>query len=266
MKKFKKIYLEITNICNLNCEFCIKNKRKESFISLSDFNLILDKIEPYTDYLYFHVLGEPLMHPKINQLIDLASQRFKINITTNGYLIKKIINNQNIRQLNISLHSFDVKYHKSLENYMNDIYEATQELKKTGTYVNYRLWANSECKNDILSIMSKKYHKTIVLEKQKIEEQVFLDIDEEFIWASLENEIEVLHSSCLALSNHFAIHVNGDVVPCCLDSKGDIILGNILKQDLEIILNSERTISIIKGFQDNKRIELLCQKCNFKVD
>ena len=101
MMKFKKIYIEITNKCNLNCDFCIQNKREAKYISIDEFNSLLDKIKDYTDYLYFHILGEPLLHPKINKLINIASNNFKINITTNGYLIKNIKDNKNIRQLNI---------------------------------------------------------------------------------------------------------------------------------------------------------------------
>ena len=113
-KRFKKIYVEITNSCNLNCEFCIKNKRHKKFISIEEFEKLLSKIKNYTDYLYFHVLGEPLLHPKINELIDIASKDFKINITTNGYLIDRIKDNNNINMLNISLHSYDSKYNVSL--------------------------------------------------------------------------------------------------------------------------------------------------------
>jgi len=63
---FKKIYLEVTNNCNLDCSFCIGNKRNKKFISKEEFKIILDKVEGYTNYLYFHVMGEPLLHPDIN--------------------------------------------------------------------------------------------------------------------------------------------------------------------------------------------------------
>ena len=81
---YKKVYVEITNNCNLKCDFCIKNSRENKFMSLVDFNIILEKLETYTNYLYFHVLGEPLLHPKINEFINIASNKFNINITTNG--------------------------------------------------------------------------------------------------------------------------------------------------------------------------------------
>ena len=108
-KRFKKIYIEISNGCNLNCDFCIKNKRKNKFITVDEFKIILNKVKDYTVYLYFHILGEPILHPIINELINIASIDFKVNITSNGYLIDRIKDNKNIRQLNISLHSFDDK-------------------------------------------------------------------------------------------------------------------------------------------------------------
>jgi MoaA/NifB/PqqE/SkfB family radical SAM enzyme len=102
---FKKIYVEITNSCNLNCSFCIGHTRKKEFITIDKFKLLLDKIKNHTDYLYFHLMGEPLIHPYINDLIDIASNNFNTNITTNGYFIDRIKDNKHIRQINISLHS-----------------------------------------------------------------------------------------------------------------------------------------------------------------
>ena len=29
----KKVYLEITNVCNLNCSFCHKTERKQKFMT-----------------------------------------------------------------------------------------------------------------------------------------------------------------------------------------------------------------------------------------
>ena len=133
--KFKKIYLEITNVCNLSCDFCIKNSRLRNIMDINFFSAVLDKLNGFTEYLYFHILGEPLIHPKINEFIDLGTKKgYKINITTNGYLINNIIDNKNVRQVNISLHSFDLKYKKSLEEYLNDIYDYIDK-NKDNTYI-----------------------------------------------------------------------------------------------------------------------------------
>mgnify|MGYP003310530992 CR=1 FL=1 len=90
MKKFKKVYVEITNICNLNCSFCNNNKREKKFMNVSDFSHIIDEVKKYTDYIYLHVKGEPLLHPLFKDFIHVASEKgFLINITTNGTLLLK---------------------------------------------------------------------------------------------------------------------------------------------------------------------------------
>ena len=141
----KKVYVEITNMCNLNCDFCIKNSRKQENISIDNFKIVLDKLKGSTDYLYLHVLGEPLMHPNINELINIASDNFKINITTNGYLINKIENNTNIHQLNISLQAI-----KSDEEI--DIYNVNNEEKLMLNMMYYTFYNNCPEKENLNSL------------------------------------------------------------------------------------------------------------------
>ena len=182
---YKKIYIEITNDCNLSCSFCIKNKRIKKYMSFNDFKTVLNNIENYTKYIYLHVLGEPLMHPNINEFINYASKRYKVNITTNGYLINNIINNKNIRQINISLHSFSDKYSISLEDYINNIFNVVEILKKF-TYVSFRLWTNNKYSNKIIDMINKKYNVNFDIDNIKnnttITNNVFISINEEFIW------------------------------------------------------------------------------------
>ncbi len=258
----KKVYVEITNICNLNCSFCIKNNRQEIFMSTDKFLIILDKLQGHTKYLYFHLLGEPLMHPAINEFIDIASQKYLINITTNGYLIKNIMNNKNIRQLNISLHSFNEIYHKSLESYLNDIFEVTDNLKKY-SYINYRIWINSPYKNKIIAILENKYN-TKINKHTTLEKNVFIDFDSEFVWPDLNNNYYNEFGTCRALKDHLGILVDGTVVPCCLDSRGTIKLGNIFMEDLDDIQNNDLYQNMLQGFKNNKRCAELCKHCQFK--
>ena len=261
---FKKIYLEITNNCNLDCSFCIGNKRNKKFIDIEQFNILLSKIEGFTKYVYFHVMGEPLLHPKINDLIDLASSKYFVNITTNGYLIKSIENNKNIRQVNISLHSFDTKYNKSFDEYISDVFNSVDKLVENNTYVKYRVWVNSEYKNMLLSKLEEKYgviigdYKTI-----KLANNTYYEVEEEFIWPSLDNDYYNEEGSCRGLRDHIGILVDGTIIPCCLDSAGIVNLGNIYKQDLNDIIGSDLFKEMKQGFLDNKKVHELCRKCNF---
>ena len=116
-KRFKRIYIEITNICNLNCSFCPPTNRKKEYMNIESFQKIISKMENYTDYIYLHIKGEPLMHPNLKEFLELCSNKFFVNITTNATLLKankELLIDANIRQISISLHSDTLKLKKLL--------------------------------------------------------------------------------------------------------------------------------------------------------
>lgn len=263
--KFKKIYLEITNICNLNCPFCIGNRRDKKFLSFNEFKSILEKVKNYTNYLYFHILGEPLMHPKINEFINYAKENnFYINITTNGYLINKIKDNPNVRQLNISLHSFNDANNITLNEYLNNIFDGVDTLIKNKTYISLRLWVKNKYHQEMVNFINKRYNINIKLDEYyKINDYLFINPFHEFIWPDLNNNYYNEIGTCYAIKDHIGILVDGTIVPCCLDSKGVINLGNIFNDDLENILKENRVNNMLKNFKNNKKCEELCKHCSF---
>jgi radical SAM protein with 4Fe4S-binding SPASM domain len=261
--RFKKIYIETTNLCNLNCDFCIKNRRKKEIMTIQNFKIILSKIKNYTNYIYLHILGEPLLNPKLNEFILLASNEgFNINITTNGYLIDKIKDNKNIRQVNISLHSFDVKYNVELKKYLNNIFDSVEELIKNDTYVSLRLWVKNKYSEDIINEVN-NYYKVNITKNTKIKENLFFNFEKQFIWPDLNNSYYNESGKCYGLTDHIGILVDGTIVPCCLDTLGIINLGNIFKEELDEILNKKTVIKMIEGFKNNKKEMELCKHCNF---
>lgn len=264
-KSCKKVYIEITNRCNLSCDFCIQNKRVIKEISVSEFQFVLEKLKPYTNYLYLHVLGEPLMHSKIHELIDLASKDFFVNITTNGYLIEKLENQKNIRQVNISLHSYSSKYYISLEDYLDKVFRVVDKLIERHTYVSLRLWVENYNSKKMIDYINQRYDCKIEFTKNffKIKSYLFIHKFHEFIWPDLENDYYQEEGSCYGLRDHFGILVDGTIVPCCLDTEGVIALGNIYKDDLESVLSSERCEKMRQGFSCNKKVEELCKHCSF---
>ena len=98
---YRKVYIEITNICNMSCSFCHGHKRKKRQMSLGEFTLILDKLKGQTEYIYYHLMGEPLTHSELPEFIKTAGERgFKSIITTNGTLLNK----RKTELLNAGLH------------------------------------------------------------------------------------------------------------------------------------------------------------------
>lgn len=261
--RFKKIYLEITNICNLDCSFCPKNSRPLKFMSLDDFNYILDKIKDYTNYIYFHLMGEPLIHPQVNEFIAIATKKnFKVNITSNGYRIDIIKDNKNIRQVNISLQAYSPKYQKSLDEYLKNIFLTVDNLLLTNTIVNLRVWQDNIYTKEILKRISNHYN-TSINGNTKIKDNLYVDFAPSFIWPDEENDYENIQGSCRGLIDHIGILVNGTVVPCCLDYNGKLALGNIFTTPLEDTLKSPKAQNMLNGFKNNLKVQKMCQHCNF---
>lgn len=264
MKKFKKIYIEITNICNLNCSFCSKDKRKKREMNLLEFEKILKKIDFLTDYLYLHVKGEPLLHSCFSDILFLCNQYHKkVNITTNGTLLKEqleAILNSSVRQVNISLHSL-IKLEK-----LNEILTCGDILSKHNIQVEYRIWVENKYQNWIVNQIQDHYHVIIDLNIQniKLSENLYLNQGKEFIWPNLKNPYFRKKGTCYGMRTHIGILADGTVIPCCLDSDGIISLGNIFEEDMDVILNKERSQMLKEGFQNNKLCEELCQKCGFQ--
>lgn len=106
----KRVYLEITNACNLNCSFCT-NKKGTNFMSLDDIDNYLNQIKEFGNYIYLHVLGEPLLHPSFNEILKLLDDKgFKLQLVTNGILLNKypdLLTHECLRKLSISLHSIN---------------------------------------------------------------------------------------------------------------------------------------------------------------
>lgn len=265
--RFKKIYIEITNACNLNCTFCIKNQRKTIYMSLNDYKHIIDKIKNYTEEIYLHILGEPLLHPNIEPFIKYVNQQqLKVNITTNGYLINNLNNNQYINRLNISLHSYNEKYHKDLNSYLNDIFNTIDKIKNK-TFISLRLWVGSKHTIDILNYINKRYNINIKNlsnnSKIKISSNLIIDTFHEFIWPDLNNEYYNELGRCKGLIDHIGILSNGTIIPCCLDSKGIINLGNIYQENIEDILEKNIVKEMIEGFKKGYKCQELCKHCSF---
>ena len=255
MKKFKKIYIEITNICNLNCPFCSKDNRKEQEMSLDNFEHILKQINDYTDYLYLHIKGEPLIHSKIEDILNLCFKYNKqVNITTNGTLLsKKYKLLDNVRQINISLHSLN-------EDKLLDVLKCGDYLSSKGVQIVYRFWTNDDLLKKVLQYYD---YKDEITNNFKLKNNIYLNRDKEFTWPSLNNKFISNRGTCYGLKTHLGILVDGTVVPCCLDT-GIINLGNVLEEEFFDILNKERTKNIITNFNNNKLVEELCQKCDFR--
>ena len=271
--RFSKIYLEISNLCNLSCAFCPGTKRQKKALNEEEFSALLPKIRPYTDFLYFHLMGEPLLHPNLEQFLALAGDMgFKIILTTNGTLLTKqqeiLLNAPALHKVNISLHAFEANdLAVPFEDYLSGCFTFGKAAEGK-ILIAYRLWnqgGQDEKNDDILAAMSKFFPKPWVQERRgtRIGERIYLEYGDKFDWPDLKAADGGEGVFCHGLRDQLGILCDGTVVPCCLDHEGDIALGNLFTQSMEDILESPRAKAIYDGFSQRKATEELCRKCGY---
>lgn len=291
MKKFKRIYLEITNVCNFNCTFCPKTTRKTEFLSLENFNILIDKIKSYTDYVYLHVMGEPLLNDNLEKFFEILNvKNLKVNLTTNGFLLPNKIeilkNAKSLRKLTISIHSFNSNtLDLTLKEYLVNCISCAKILKETlkDLIVEFRMWNISsnmskkelDFTTDVLKFLQTEFnnqklidinsvllsHK--IINNFELAPRIFLTFADRFIWPNVQEKNYGENGFCHALRDQIAILVDGTVVPCCLDNNGVMNLGNIYQEDLQTIFNSDRYKNIYNCFSNRKKFEELCKHCQF---
>ncbi len=269
---YNKVYIEITNKCNMRCSFCHGHSRAPRQMSESEFVYILDKLVGHTQYIYYHLMGEPLMHPQLPKLIKKASERgFKSIITTNGTLLGDrgiALLESGVHKVNISVHSFENGGDDAHAEYMRSLAEFAIKAANAGTIVVFRLW-NRGCDNGkngpALSALRQSISGEWAENSKgiRIRDKIFVELGERFEWPDKDADIKGNRFYCYGLKDQFGILADGTVVPCCLDSDGVIKLGNIFDEDLNEILSSKRASAMRDGFKCGKASEELCKRCGY---
>lgn len=270
--RFRKIYLEISNICNLSCSFCPGTERKKHAMTYEEFTYLLPKLRPYADYLYFHLMGEPLCHPMLEQFLCAAkNEGFRVILTTNGTLLPKkqeMLLNSGVHRINISLHAFEANdLNMPFEAYLQGVF-AFGQAAQGRCIVSYRLWneggANEQNKH-ILQTMQRYFSEPWTAERTgtRIGERIYLEHGEKFDWPDLSADEQSGAQFCYALRDQIGVLCDGTVVPCCLDHEGDLALGNLFAQEMEEILASPLAKSIYDGFSRRLATQELCRKCGY---
>ena len=273
MKRFAKVYVEISNVCNLKCSFCPGTTRNPKQMDVEEFKIVLAKIKDYTDYIYFHLLGEPLCHPDLDKFLKIAEDmQFKVIITTNGTLLNKnkdtLLNSNSHYKTVISLHSFEANDNKlSFEKYLDDCFTYAKDSENKKIVV-LRLWNNGgkdSLNQEILTRLENYFPKPWVSERNgtRIGNKIYIQYGDKFNWPTLESNDTKENIFCYGLRDQIGILADGTVVPCCLDNNGEINLGNIFEKDLEEIINSQKAQNIYNGFSNRNACEELCKRCSF---
>ena len=273
MKRFNKVYLEISNLCNLRCAFCPGTKRAPHRMTEEEFSALLPKIRPFSDYLYFHLMGEPLCHPLLGRFLELAGQAgFKVILTTNGTLLPKmqevLLCAPALHKVNISLHAFEANdLAVPFDQYLRGCF-AFGKAAEGKCIVSYRLWNGGgadELNGQILDTMAQFFPRPWAEERRgpRLGQKIYLEYGDKFDWPDLSAADNGERVFCYGLRDQIGVLCDGTVVPCCLDHEGDLDLGNLHETTLDDILDTPRAKAICEGFRNGKAAEELCRKCGY---
>lgn len=310
------VYIEITNVCNLRCSFCPSSDcRYEAGSGSSQGTQVTDACAPNTrgprefmasalfekciagaqeigaKNVFFHVLGEPTLHPGFAHYVKkLESTPLKLTLTTNGTTIARaahhILNSPAVRQVNFSTHAYaelplsDARGH--LENVLDFCRMAL--AARPDMYINLRLWNIGDSEsgnwNKLMLVRVNETFGTQVApgnfcsrhKSFPIAGRLYLHEDSRFEWPKLDestgNALQTkdergIAGTCHALDTHVAILHDGRVVACCLDYSGQITLGNIANQNLAEILGSPLARKLREGFEKHELRHPFCQGCSY---
>ena len=280
----RRFHIEISSACNLHCSFCPDLMRKKQFMPVPIFKEILGKVEHVAQEISLHLMGEPLMHRQLSQILDAAAVVGKhINLTTNGVLLneerERLLLHPIVRQVNFSLQSYPDNFpERDPGEYLERIviFSKKASENRPDLYINFRFWnldpmSGSGSKNEELFEFLES-ELDVVIPRQvdikfrkgrRLRGRMYAHFDSRFDWPSLQGQSWGESGTCKALQTHAGVLADGMMVPCCLDREGDIPLGSLLEKDFDQIYNGVRTQAMLKGFQNGKLVEELCRHCGY---
>mgnify|MGYP003301250275 CR=1 FL=1 len=269
---YSRVYVEITNICNMDCSFCHGHSRPPRQMTEAEYGRVLSQLAGKTRYLYHHLMGEPLVHPLLPRFVEMASQQgFRPMLTTNGTLLDRMGDSillPGLHKVNISLHSFEGEEKAAHEAYIQKVAAFAEKANEQGIIISLRLW-NKDCdegRNETAVTALQKHLPGDWTENPRgyrIRDKLFLEWGDRFRWPDKDDPVQEEQVLCYGMRDHFGILCDGSVVPCCMDSEGVITLGNVFRQELSQILGSSRAQAVAEGFARREAMEDLCRRCAY---
>lgn len=271
-RKYSRVYVEITNICNRNCSFCPGTIREKKRMTLDEFKKIANSLIGITDYIYFHVMGEPLTHPNLAEMIAYAtSLGFKCAITTNGTLLDRRADeliSSGVYKVNLSVHSFENGDEDSHVAYIDSLCRFADKASREGVLTVLRLWNKGHdggMNDKTLELIQDRLDGEWKWGARgaRIRHKLHLEYGDRFDWPDMSADFISDNVFCYGLRDHFGILCDGSVIPCCLDREGVINLGNVFDTPIRDILASDRAEKILHGFDQRCAVEELCKRCGY---
>lgn len=270
--RFDKIYVELSDICGLKCQFCPSTKGVRGIMPLDLFSKIALECAKFTKLITFHILGDPLKIKNLKEYLLVAKKyNLKVEITTSGIYVDEFdfLLESPIKQINFSLDAImEVESKVFRDIAFNKIFEFCRykDSSNNDIFINLRIQNRIDSKTlELKDILKQEFDLVDLNSNVRVGKKTIIVFRNPFLWNSNDNKSDTNNTGfCYGLISHFGILSNGDVVPCCIDAGGDIVLGNLKSQSLNDILYGNRALDMRNGFKNKVIIEQKCLRCDYR--
>ena len=277
--RYIEIHLELTTRCNFRCFFCPIGKLTRSDASMTKEQAfrIINEItkEDLSSRVAYHLMGEPLLHPELGDILRHASEKGLTNrVVTNGSLLSgsRILPKLEFCDvLDISLRAANdddfsricinksISYNEYLEGIRSFL--SQRQTSPVGK-IRLRLFRSDGC-YDLLKAMGLEVPGDEEVRTLRYDEKLELLFDTCLDWTGKKRRYPVRHfGECQEFEEGFSILVNGDVTTCCWDYDGRNVLGNIFDDGgIRAVLSNEKA-ERFRGMFAKRRVPTeACAQC-----
>jgi radical SAM protein with 4Fe4S-binding SPASM domain len=282
------VTIEPINICNLKCEVCETGagvlQRSKGLMKLEDYKLVIDKIQHHTSQVLLYFMGESFLNPNIYEMIKYTKMKnIWVELCTNG----DYIDSAKLAEANPDLVSFNIS---GLSQEVHDTYRKGSDLGKSLENLRRTVQEKNKLHRTMkinLGLIVMKQNEKQIRGLSKLAGELGVD-DYSFISPCVRNYEQGLKylpenkdywlydaskfkknrillprykKNCSWLWHSYVILWNGDVVPCCRDTDGKFIMGNIFQEDLREIWNNEKYIEFRSKVSKNRESVGICRLC-----
>ena len=272
--------IELSGVCNLNCEFCFQNKLITRPLGFMDFDLYKKIIDEGSSKglcsIKLQVRGESFLHPNIFDAIDYAKKNsvMDIQITTNATMLNESFCTKIIKSgLDGIIFSVDKQHQNSFnckiatKNNYSTIEKSIKKFldirEKIGSHKPWvRLQTSieetdSESINRNKDYIKSKFPQANLIVINRIQNYK----DDEDTYPELQKNYRLL--PCSFLMQRIAIFWNGEVTTCCMDYNNRFQLGNVNEENIQEIWLSEKLHKARNLHFNGNRIHMpICKHCH----
>ena len=285
------VTIEQTNVCNLDCPVCETGAdildRTKGHMSVDQFKTIIDKVGGHTNTLMFYFMGEPFLNKHAYDMIRYAKSAGIpfVETCTNGDFVDPVrLVASGLDKVSFQIGGMTQETHEiyrvkgKLDRVMANLQETIRQkaIQKSRMQIDVGLivMKHNEHELDLFkrTIMEMGADRAVIVDpcvRTIAQGKQFLPVNKaHWIYDQAAFERGVLKpkdlpdNSCPWIYYSLAIHVNGDVVPCCRDPKGQEVMGNILRQSLDEIWNGEKYRAFRRRILEDQGAVGICKLCS----